>query len=120
MQRFLTVVLDRNVLDATLLVVGVDESAHDASPRSPVSVREYSTAVARVREGDGIATVVGMPRLGLNREKDSGPAIVAGLVNDEAAIGPDLVVVPVLVTVALMHRDVMNAVSRCEDRKSVV
>ena len=64
--------------------------------------------------GDGVAMVVGMPGLGLEREKNRGEAIAAWLVEDETAVGPDPVVVPMLIAIALVHMDVVDAVAGCE------
>ena len=110
----MTVVPDRDVFHATLLVVGMDESADDAGPVSPILVLRCWSAVSVIRVRDGIATVVGVPRLGLEREKNRGPAIVARLVNDETTVGPDSVVVPMLVAITLVHVDVVDAVAGCE------
>src|SRR5918997_1291304 len=119
MQRFMTIVPDRHVLDATLLVVGMNESADDARPRSPISILRFWSPITLIGIRDGIATVVGVPRLGLEREKNSGPAIVARLLEDEAAVGPDSIVVPVLVAIALVHVNVVDAIAGCETEYQV-
>jgi hypothetical protein len=63
------------------------------------------------RRGAGIAPVVRVPGLGLEREKHGGPAALSGIKEDQTTVGPRRIIVPVLVVVALIHVHIVNSVA---------
>ena len=58
--------------------------------------------------------IVGVPGLRLKGEEDGDPLIGRGKAEDEAAVLPHSIIVPVPGIVALIHMDVVNAVARIE------
>ena len=118
-QRVVAVISDRDMFDAALLVVGMHECCHDASRRSPIVIERCRFPVVMIRIGNRIPALVGVPGLGLEREEDGRPATVARVAKDETAVRPDPIVVPMLVTIALVHVHVVDAVARSEAEHEV-
>lgn len=67
------------------------------------------------------ATVIGLPGLGLERKEDRRPAILVwrAPLENQAAIRPDPIVMPVLIAIPLVHVDVVNAVAGSEAKDLV-
>jgi hypothetical protein len=69
-QWLVAVIPDRNVLDPELLVVGMHKGSDDAGGRSATLITRCRRPVITIGVRSGVATVIGVPALGLEREKD--------------------------------------------------